>query len=57
MFLDKITRRTVARIKNALGLRTERIARERVRPNPALAKPPVSREETRHYTKADLTRR
>lgn len=57
MFFDRITRSTVARIKNMLGMNIERTVRQNAKPNPTLAKPAVTREETRHYTKADLTRR
>ena len=55
------TKRELAGLSRSLGLLVDRLVdrlvRRRVQPNPTLAKPPVSREETRFYTKADLLRR
>lgn len=51
------TKRELAGMKRSIGLLVDRLVLRRVQPNPTLAKPPIAREETRLYTKADLLRR
>lgn len=55
--LKPVTKRELSGIRRTLGLLADRIARLQTKPNPTLARPVVVREETRHYTKADLLRR
>lgn len=55
--LKPVTKREFSGVRRTLGLLADRIARLHTEPNPTLARPVVAREETRHYTKADLLRR
>ena len=52
-----LTRREQAGVANFIGRILDRIVRQNAKPNPHLAKPPVTRDESRFYTKADLFRR
>ena len=52
-----LTKRETAGVKRSIGLLVDRIMRQNLQPNPALAKAPALRVETRYYTKADLMRR
>lgn len=56
-FFKPVTKRERAGLMRALGLLRDRIVRQKAKPNPALAKAPALRVETRYYTKADLMRR
>ena len=49
--------REAADVKRSNDLFVDRIMRQGLQPNPALAKAPALRVETRYYTKADLMRR
>jgi hypothetical protein len=55
-FID-ITKREIARIKNAFGKKVDAVAVAGYRPNPTLAKTPTAKPETRHYTKWELQNR
>ena len=56
-FFKPATKHEFAGLSRSLGLLVDRLIRQRVRPNPTLAKPVSVREETRFYTMADLLRR